>query len=165
MNLRRKRLRLMRDTQWRGYARTAEGNPITLSQIRSVATLSVLGNSSQEGTPSPDNPVDVIGTGIASKNLIHQDSVSATQSINNTDKSWYNAFNSAKGILTFGCFIENPSGNPVARARLSVGKNVDGKAVYDYIYTNNINPGQSGWSISKIAIPDTYNGLLNFQPI
>lgn len=69
MNLRRKRLRLMRDTQWRGYARTAEGNPITLSQIRSVLSLSVLGNSSQDGTPSPDNPVDVVGTGVRTGNL------------------------------------------------------------------------------------------------
>ena len=69
MNLRRKRLRLMRDTQWRGYARTAEGNPITLSQIRSVLSLSVLGNSSQSGTPSPDNPVEVVGSGVRTGNL------------------------------------------------------------------------------------------------
>lgn len=69
MNLRRKRLRLMRDTQWRGYTRTAEGNPIILSQVRSVVSLSALGNSSQEGTPSPDNPVDVIGTGDRTGNL------------------------------------------------------------------------------------------------
>lgn len=69
MNLRSKRLRLMRDTQWRGYARTAEGNPITLSQARSVVSLSVLGNSSQDGTPSPDNPVEVIGTGERTGNL------------------------------------------------------------------------------------------------
>lgn len=53
----------MRDTQWRGYLRISTGNPITLSQVRSVANLSVLGNSAQDGTPSPDNPVEVIGTG------------------------------------------------------------------------------------------------------
>lgn len=69
MNLRRKRLRLMRDTQWRGYARTAEGNPITLPQIRSVVALSVFGNSSQDGTPSPDNPIEVVGTGTGTGNL------------------------------------------------------------------------------------------------
>lgn len=69
MNLRRKRLRLMRDTQWRGYARTAEGNPITLSQVRSLANLSVLGNSIQDGTPSPDNPVEVVGSGERTGNL------------------------------------------------------------------------------------------------
>lgn len=69
MNLRRKRLRLMRDTQWRGYARTAEGNPITLSQVRSVSALSVIGNSAQDGTPSPDNPVEVVGTGTRTGNL------------------------------------------------------------------------------------------------
>ncbi len=69
MNLRRKRLRLMRDTQWRGYARTAEGNPITLSQVRSLANLSALGNSTQDGTPSPDNPVEVVGSGERTANL------------------------------------------------------------------------------------------------
>ena len=69
MNLRRKRLRLMRDTKWRGYARTAEGNPITLSQVRSMVNLSVLGNSTQDGTPSPDNPVEVVGSGVRTGNL------------------------------------------------------------------------------------------------
>ena len=69
MNLRRKRLRLMRDTQWRGYARTATGNPIPLSQVRSMANLSVLGNSAQSGTPSPDNPVEVVGSGERTGNL------------------------------------------------------------------------------------------------
>ena len=69
MNLRRKRLRLMRDTQWRGYARTATGNPILLSQVRSMANLSVLGNSAQSGTPSPDNPVEVVGSGERTGNL------------------------------------------------------------------------------------------------
>lgn len=83
MNLRRKRLRLMRDTQWRGYARTAEGNPITLSQIRSVLSLSVLGNSSQSGTPSPDNPVDVIGTGERTGNLFDISQVGDTNTLYN----------------------------------------------------------------------------------
>lgn len=69
MNLRRKRLRLMRDTQWRGYLRTAEGNPVTLSHVRSMANLSVFGNSSQDGTPSPDNPVEVVGSGEKTGNL------------------------------------------------------------------------------------------------
>ena len=71
MNLRKKRLKLMRGGDWRGYARTAEGNPITLSQIRSVLSLSVLGNSSQSGTPSPDNPLDVVGTGVRTGNLFN----------------------------------------------------------------------------------------------
>lgn len=69
MNLRRKRLRLMRNTQWRGYLRTATGNPITVSQLRSVANLSVLGNSIQDGTPSPDNPVEVVGSGDKTPNI------------------------------------------------------------------------------------------------
>ena len=69
MNLRRKRLKLMRDTQWRGYLRTATGNPITLSQVRSMVNLSALGNSAQNGIPSPDNPVEVVGSGVRTGNL------------------------------------------------------------------------------------------------
>lgn len=83
MNLRRKRLRLMRDTQWRGYARTAEGNPIILSQVRSVAALSVLGNSVQDSTPSPDNPVDVVETGGRTGNLF--DAVSVANNSDDTN--------------------------------------------------------------------------------
>ena len=69
MNLRRKRLKLMRDTQWRGYLRTATGNPITLSQVRSMVNLSAFGNSAQNGIPSPDNPVEVVGSGVRTGNL------------------------------------------------------------------------------------------------
>lgn len=78
----------MRDTQWRGYARTAEGNPITLSQVRSLANLSALGNSTQDGTPSPDNPVEVVGSGELQDNgyykitVAFQEAGNATQTFN-----------------------------------------------------------------------------------
>ena len=99
MNLRRKRLRLMRDTQWRGYARTAEGNPITLSQIRSVLSLSVLGNSSQSGTPSPDNPVDVIGTGERTGNLFDISQVGDTNTLyNDGEKLKVTAYSSSTNL-------------------------------------------------------------------
>lgn len=53
----------MRDTQWRGYLRTATGNPITVDNALSVSKLTVQGNSVQNGTPSVDNPVEVVGVG------------------------------------------------------------------------------------------------------
>ena len=75
----------MRDTQWRGYARTAEGNPITLSQARSVVSLSVLGNSTQDGTPSPDNPVEVVGTGVRTGNLFDVNGLQFNKLVNIAD--------------------------------------------------------------------------------
>lgn len=108
MNLRRKRLRLMRDTQWRGYARTAEGNPITLSQIRSVLSLSVLGNSSQSGVPSPDNPLEVVGTGERTGNLFDENKINkqnpTNQDIelnldNNETYCLFSNINGGKGLI------------------------------------------------------------------
>lgn len=40
-----------------------EDYPLTLPDIKRLKTLSILGNSAQDGTPSPDNPVEVVGTG------------------------------------------------------------------------------------------------------
>ena len=100
MNLRRKRLRLMRDTQWRGYARTAEGNPITLSQVRSVVSLSVLGNSSQDGTPSPDNPVEVVGTGEVTGNLFDISQITSKNGgyVDNNNKIYVTKYAFISGI-------------------------------------------------------------------
>ena len=78
----------MRDTQWRGYVRTAEGNPITLSQVRSVVSLSVLGNAVQDGTPSPDAPVEVQLCGERTGNLLDVTRISGDQ-IEVTDNKVY----------------------------------------------------------------------------
>ena len=48
---------------------TVEDYPLTLPDIKKLKTLSILGNSSQDGTPSPDNPLDVVGTGTRTGNL------------------------------------------------------------------------------------------------
>lgn len=63
MNLRRKRYVLMNSGVWKGHIRNISGNPVTLDNAMGLQTLEVLGNSIQDGTPSPDNPVDVVGVG------------------------------------------------------------------------------------------------------
>ena len=50
---------------------TVEDYPLTLPDIKKLKTLSILGNSSQDGTPSPDNPLDVVGTGVRTGNLFN----------------------------------------------------------------------------------------------
>ena len=57
---------------------TVEDYPLTLPDIKKLKTLSILGNSSQDGTPSPDNPVDVVGTGERTGNLFDISSLSGS---------------------------------------------------------------------------------------
>lgn len=57
---------------------TVEGYPLILPDIKKLKTLSVLGNSSQDGTPSPDNPVEVVGTGERTWNLFDISSLSGS---------------------------------------------------------------------------------------
>ena len=68
MNLRRKRMMLM-DGQWYGYLRTASGNPLTLQNAKRLRQLTIYGNAVQDGTPSPDAPVEVQLCGDKTGNL------------------------------------------------------------------------------------------------
>ena len=68
MNLRRKRMILM-DGQWYGYLRTASGNPLTLQNAKRLRKLTIYGNAVQDGTPSPDAPVEVQLCGDRTGNL------------------------------------------------------------------------------------------------
>lgn len=71
MTLRNKRLRLMHGGAWKGHIRNISGNPITLDNALGLQTLEILGNSVQNGTPSPDNPVEVVGVGERTLNLFN----------------------------------------------------------------------------------------------
>ena len=72
MNLRRKRMILMRDV-WYGYNRTASGNPVTLEAAKRLRQLTIYGNAVQDGTPSPDAPVEVQLCGDRTGNLLDYD--------------------------------------------------------------------------------------------
>ena len=63
--LRRKYMALMRGVNFRGYLRKASGYPLTLTDCMDsdIVSLSVAGNAVQDGTPSPNAPVEVVGVG------------------------------------------------------------------------------------------------------
>lgn len=63
--LRRKYMALMRGVNFRGYLRKASGYPLTLTDCMDsdIVSLSVAGNAVQDGKPSPDAPVEVVGVG------------------------------------------------------------------------------------------------------
>lgn len=69
--LRRKYMALMRGVNFRGYLRKASGYPLTLTDCMDsdIVSLSVAGNAVQDGTPSPDAPVEVVGVGELNNNV------------------------------------------------------------------------------------------------
>lgn len=70
-SMRRKIWNLIRGGSFHGYLRTSSGYPLTLTGCMAEypVMLSVSGNTVQDGTPTPDNPVEVQGVGDRTKNL------------------------------------------------------------------------------------------------
>ncbi|MGN1202814.1 MAG: hypothetical protein ACI4RF_05915 [Eubacterium sp.] len=71
--LQRKKWAIMRAGSFHGYLRTASGYPLTLTDCMAEypVLLSVSGNTVQDGTPAPDNPVEVRGVGDKTANLLN----------------------------------------------------------------------------------------------
>ena len=69
--LRRKIWTLNRSGKFRGYLRTVSGYPVTLTDCMAgqPVSLAVDGNAVQDGTPTPDNPIDVQLCGDRTVNL------------------------------------------------------------------------------------------------
>ena len=97
MNLRRKRMMLM-DGQWYGYLRTASGNPLTLQNAKRLRKLTIYGNAVQDGTPSPDAPVEVQLCGDRTANLLSMIDASAN---NIPIKSYNNGIIEVIGNLNY----------------------------------------------------------------
>lgn len=70
--LRRKIWTLNRSGKFRGYLRTVSGYPVTLTDCMAgqPVSMAVDGNAVQDGTPTPDNPVDVQLCGDRTANLL-----------------------------------------------------------------------------------------------
>lgn len=68
----RKIWNLIRGGSFHGYLRTVSGYPLTLTGCMPEypVSLSVAGNAVQDGTPTPDNPVEVQGVGDRTNNLL-----------------------------------------------------------------------------------------------
>lgn len=64
-NMRSKIWNLIRGGSFHGYLRTVSGYPLTLTDCMAEypVSLAVAGNTVQNGTPAPDNPVEVQGCG------------------------------------------------------------------------------------------------------
>lgn len=63
--LQRKRYALMQNKRFHGYLRTATGNPLTITDCmrNGLVSLDIYGNSVQDGTPTPDAPVEIQAVG------------------------------------------------------------------------------------------------------
>ena len=99
MTLRRKRMILM-DGQWYGYLRTASGNPLTLQNAKRLRKLTIYGNAVQDGTPSPDAPVEVQLCGDRTGNLFDKDNASVQDNwvfTSQGDQGSYNIQNVSDG--------------------------------------------------------------------
>lgn len=99
MNLRRKRMMLM-DGQWYGYLRTASGNPLTLQAAKRLRSLTVYGNAVQDGTPSPDAPVEVQLCGDRTGNLFdkkHASNIDNWELSTSKDNGYYELQGIANG--------------------------------------------------------------------
>ena len=70
---------MLMDGQWYGYLRTASGNPLTLQNAKRLRKLTIYGNAVQDGTPSPDAPVEVQLCGDRTGNLLDVTRISGTQ--------------------------------------------------------------------------------------
>lgn len=75
--LKRKIWTLMRGGSFKGYLRYTSGYPLTLTDCvpSPPVNISVSGNTVQDGTPSPDNPVEVRGVGERTANLFNLDAI------------------------------------------------------------------------------------------
>lgn len=73
MNMRQKIWNLIRGGSFHGYLSTESGYPLTLSGCMPEypISLSVAGNTVQDGTPAPDNPAEVQGCGDRTANLFN----------------------------------------------------------------------------------------------
>ena len=85
--LRRKIWTLNRSGKFRGYLRTVSGYPVTLTDCMTgqPVSLAVDGDAVQDGTPTPDNPVDVQLCGDRTVNLFDETLVEGKIGTQNAD--------------------------------------------------------------------------------
>ena len=62
------------------YLKEISGYPLSVSNLLSLVELTVSGNATQDGTPSPDNPVEIQGCGDRTANLFDISDFASTSS-------------------------------------------------------------------------------------
>lgn len=150
-----------------GFVRTVMGLlPLTLNDCvdsDSIIDYKIYGESVQDGTPTPDAPVEIGSVGERTINLYtgeREYTFSATTNVNH--HSFYEALEIGK-TYTLYCYIDNSLGVGNAAIRMSVGKTVDGTDTWNYNESNNITAGKEGYTKTTFTIPDNYNGRLNMM--
>ena len=83
-----KKWSLLRHLNFKGYKRTASGNPLNMVKVMFPSQLTIYGNAVQDGTPSPDAPVKVQLCGDRTGNLLDVTRISGNQ-IEVTDNKVY----------------------------------------------------------------------------
>ena len=90
--LKRKYMALMRGVNFQGYLQKASGNPSVLTACisNSPMWLSVFGNSIQDGTPTPESPVEIQSVGdLTTKNLFDMNKLIEQGWVQQVDGSYY----------------------------------------------------------------------------
>jgi hypothetical protein len=120
----------------------------------------VYGESMQDGTPTPDAPVEILSVGEPTINLYcGKSEFTYSTTTNTTNSSFYETFKVGK-TYTLYCYIDNTQGTGIANIRMSVGKT---GGSYDYNTSNDIAAGKEGYAKTTFTIPSNYNSVLNMQ--
>lgn len=80
-----KKWSLLRHLNFKGYKRTASGNPLNMVKVMFPSQLTIYGNAVQDGTPSPDAPVEVQLCGDRTGNLLDASTIYVKNSSGNVD--------------------------------------------------------------------------------
>lgn len=134
--LRRKIWTLNRSGKFRGYLRTVSGYPVTLTDCMAgqPVSMAVDGNAVQDGTPTPDNPVDVQLCGDRTVNLFDETLVEGKIGTQNADLGFIEdgktysvtCVGNGNGIMTVrGLTSENDG----AGTEISAFRNVKGQVI------------------------------------
>ena len=103
-----KKWSLLRHLNFKGYKRTASGNPLNMVKVMSPSQLTICGNAVQDGTPSPDAPVEVQLCGDRTGNLFDENKINkqnpTNQDIelnldNNETYCLFSNINGGKGLI------------------------------------------------------------------
>ena len=111
-----KKWSLLRHLNFKGYKRTASGNPLNMVKVMSPSQLTIYGNAVQDGTPSPDAPVEVQLCGDRTGNLLDYD-------------VFDNAPEYVSNLSSIGCFaISVPNGAYTMSTNIEIKNNLNAGA-------------------------------------
>ena len=106
-----KKWSLLRHLNFKGYKRTASGNPLNMVKVMFPSQLTIYGNAVQDGTPSPDAPVEVQLCGDRTGNLLDVTRISGPQ-IEVADNKIYLSDYAGSTLISPKTFLEMTGLNP-----------------------------------------------------